>query len=292
MNNNVLIEELEGTVNKWSKAILGLIGGVAVIVGILAATRLVPVYSLLILAGYVPVGILILALMNNSRKKLDTLSKKIQISAAACKAKNVMNTLVESYKYSDASADTEASREKMQYLSDNGVDVGSALKQVNSNIEKYNKLATDFISECNVLEDDLYTLMQNKSLSEYATKARELRLKSNALGFRNLTDTAFFHELEACTGNLELLESNWQKLSFELDESSALLEEYIKSLSANQFSKKAWAERLQEAFNALEDLDTDKAKTIFVELMENPLNSDVAAVLKNIIASIDEVVAN
>jgi hypothetical protein len=134
--------------------------------------------------------------------------------------------------------------------------------------------------------------MQKKSLSEYATKARELRLKSNALGFRNLTDTAFFHELEACTGNLELLENNWQKLSFELDESSALLEEYIKSLSANQFSKKAWAERLQEAFNALEELDTDKAKAIFIELMENPLNSDVAAVLKNIVASIDEVMVN
>jgi hypothetical protein len=265
-------------------------GGVAVIVGILAATGLVPVYSLLILAGYVPVCILVMVLINHSNKKLITLSKKIQISAAACKAKNVMNTLVESYKYS--AADKEASREKMQYLSDNGVDVGSALKQVNSNIEKYNKLATDFINECNVLEDDLYTLMQKKSLSEYATKARELRLKSNALGFRNLTDTAFFHELEACTGNLELLENNWQKLSFELDESSALLEEYIKSLSANQFSKKAWAERLQEAFNALEELDTDKAKAIFIELMENPLNSDVAAVLKNIVASIDEVMVN
>jgi hypothetical protein len=290
MNNNILIEELEGTVNKWSKALLGLMGGVAVIVGILAATGLVPVYSLLILAGYVPVCILVMVLINHSNKKLITLSKKIQISAAACKAKNVMNTLVESYKYS--AADKEASREKMQYLSDNGVDVGSALKQVNSNIEKYNKLATDFINECNVLEDDLYTLMQKKSLSEYATKARELRLKSNALGFRNLTDTAFFHELEACTGNLELLENNWQKLSFELDESSALLEEYIKSLSANQFSKKAWAERLQEAFNALEELDTDKAKAIFIELMENPLNSDVAAVLKNIVASIDEVMVN
>jgi hypothetical protein len=292
MNNNILIDELVGTVNKWYKAIFGLMGGVAVIVGILAATRLVPVYSLLILAGYVPIAILILVLMNDSRKKVNTLSKKIQISAAACKAKNVMNTLVESYSHSDAPIDVESSREKMQYLSDNGVDISSALKQVNSNIEKYNKLATDFISECNNLEDDLYTLMQKKSLSEYATKARELRLKSNALGFRNLTDTAFFHELEACTGNLELLENNWQKLSFELDESSALLEEYIKSLSANQFSRKAWAERLQEAFNALEVLDIETAKTIFIELMENPLNSDVAAVLKNIIASIDEVVAN
>jgi hypothetical protein len=291
MNNNILIEELEGTVNKWSKAIFGVMGGVAVVDIILVATRLVPVYSLLIIAGYVPVSVLILILMNDNRQKLNTLSKKIQISTAACKAKDVMNTLVKSYSYSDASNNSKASKEKMQYLSDNGVDITSALKQVNSNIEKYNKLAADFINECTVLEDDMYTLMQKKSLSEYATKARELRLKSNALGFRNLTDTAFFHELEACTGNLEILETNWQKLSFELDESSALLEEYIKSLSDNaQFSRKAWVERLQEAFNALEVLDTDTAKEIFIELMENPLNPDVAAVLKNIIASIDEIV--
>jgi HPt (histidine-containing phosphotransfer) domain-containing protein len=178
----------------------------------------------------------------------------------------------------------------MQYLSDNGVDITNALKQLNSNVEKYNKLATEFLDECNVLEDDMYTLMHNHSLMEYAAKAHELRIKSNALGLTNLTDTAFFHELEACTGDIELIENNWQKLSFELDESSSIIEEYIKSLSDNaKMTRKMWGERLQEAFVALENLDTDKAKAIFNELIECPMNSDTTSVLKNIVTSIDEV---
>jgi hypothetical protein len=98
--------------------------------------------------------------------------------------------------------------------------------------------------------------------------------------------------LEACTGNLEMLESNWEKLSFELDESSALLEQYIKSIdSTSQMTRKKWGERLNEAFTALEELDTERAKTIFNELIENPVNSDVISILKNIVSGIDEVMA-
>jgi DNA-binding transcriptional regulator YbjK len=56
-------------------------------------------------------------------------------------------------------------------------------------------------------------------------------------------------------------------------------------------TQKMWAQRLQEAFNALEGLDTDKAKEIFVELINYPINSDVTSILKNIVTGIDEVMA-
>jgi hypothetical protein len=260
---------------------------ISAIVGALVLIGILPVYTLFTLAGYVPLCILIAVMLINNRRQMKIFSKKMQISSAASNAKHVMDNLVQSY--SDTYVNNE-SRDKMKYLADNGVDITNALKQLNSNVAAYNKLAGDFLKECNVLEDDMYTLMHNNSLVEYASKAHELRVKSNALGLRNLTDTALFHELEACTGDIEILENNWQKLSFELDESSAIIEEYIKSLDANaKMTRKMWGERLQEAFIALENLDTDTAKTIFNELIECPISQDTTSVLKNIVTSIDEV---
>jgi hypothetical protein len=293
MNNNIILNEFKVTVNKWVVACFSLMAIVSVVVSALVLTGVFPTFALVSLLGYVPLCVLILVLMYNSSQQISTLSKKVQISTAAGNAKNVMDTLMQSY--SDTTyVNDEHCRSKMQYLSDNGVDINSALKKVNNNIVKYNKLASDFLNNCDKIEDDMYNLMCKRSLKEYATKAHELSVKSNALGFRNLTDTAFFHELEACTGNLEVLENNWKKLSFELDESSALLEDYIKSLDSNsnaQMTQKMWAQRLQEAFNALEGLDTDKAKEIFVELINYPINSDVTSILKNIVTGIDEVMA-
>jgi HPt (histidine-containing phosphotransfer) domain-containing protein len=291
MYNNILLKELKETVNKWAVAFFSLMLIVFVAVSVLVLVGVFPQYALLVLAGYVPFSILILAMMYYSNRRIDLLSKKIQISSAAGNAKQVMSSLVKNY--SDTSyVNDEGCRVKMQYLSDNGVDIGNALKNINSNVALYNRLANEFIKDCDKLEDDMYSMMKSQSLNAYASKAHELRTKSYALGFRNLTDTAFFHELEACTGNLEMLESNWEKLSFELDESSALLEQYIKSIdSTSQMTRKKWGERLNEAFTALEELDTERAKTIFNELIENPVNSDVISILKNIVSGIDEVMA-
>lgn len=289
MNNNKILNELKETVNKWTIACFTLMGCVSAVVWLLVLAGILPVYSLFALAGYIPLCALIAFLLIRHRKNLKLFSKKLQISAAAVNAKHVMDTLVESY--SDTYV-TDESREKMEYLSENGVDITNALKQLNSNVETYNNLAAEFLDQCNTLEDDLYTLMRNRSLNEYALKARELRLKSSTLGLRNLTDTAFFLELEACSGDIGLLEDNWEKLSFELDESCALIEEYIKSLSDNaKMTRKMWASRLQEAFAALENLDTVTAKEIFTELINCPINSDTTKVLKNIVTSIDEVMA-
>jgi HPt (histidine-containing phosphotransfer) domain-containing protein len=291
MYNNILLKELTETVKRWAVAFFSLMLIVFVAVSALVLTGVLPQYALLALAGYIPIGILVLVLMYYHHNRIELLSKKIQISAAAGNAKNVMDSLVKSY--SDTSyVNDEGCRIKMQYLSDNGVDIGNALKNVNSDVALYNKLANEFIRDCDGIEDDMYSLMKSQSLNDYASKAHELRTKSYALGFRNLTDTAFFHELEACTGNLEMLESNWEKLSFELDESSALLEQYIKSIDSNsQMTRKRWGERLNEAFTALEELDTQRAKTIFNELIETPINQDVVSILKNIVSGIDEVMA-
>ncbi|MBD5451369.1 MAG: hypothetical protein HDR25_01890, partial [Lachnospiraceae bacterium] len=171
--------------------------------------------------------------------------------------------------------------------------------KLDGNIDTYNQLVLSFLSESDKLEDELYDLMQNDTILEYGHKAHDLRVKVNDLGITKLTDTAFFHEIEAYAGNLEMVRDNWKKLSFELDEAYDVFFEYIKSLGLEnapgkeeQMTCKLWGERLQEAFNALETYDTGKAKRILSELTKYQIDTDINKTLQGIIANIDEIMTN
>ena len=186
---------------------------------------------------------------------------------------------------------------KMRYLAKNGVDVDTALKNMGGNIDKYNDFMLTFVGESHRKEDELYNLMESDTLLQYGAKAHALRVKANALGLRNLTDTAFFHEMEAYAGNLEVVQENWQKLSFEWDEACDIFTDYIQSLglknhatdqNGNQITFQKWGEQLQEAFQALEAYDAVRARNIISELLQYQIDSDITKNLRSIVANIDE----
>ena len=187
---------------------------------------------------------------------------------------------------------------KMRYLAKNGVDVDTALKNMNENIDKYNDFMLTFVGESHRKEDELYNLMEQDTLLQYGAKVHALRVKANALGLRNLTDTAFFHEMEAFAGNLEVVHANWQKLSFEWDEACDIFTDYIQSLglknhatdpNGNQITFKKWGEQLQEAFQALEAYDATRARNILNELLQYQIDADITKNLQSIVANIDDI---
>ena len=187
---------------------------------------------------------------------------------------------------------------KMRYLAKNGVDVDTALKNMNGNIDKYNDFMLTFVGESHRKEDELYNLMDQDTLLQYGAKAHSLRVKANALGLRNLTDTAFFHEMEAFAGNLEVVHANWEKLSFEWDEACDIFTDYIQSLglknhatdsNGNQITFKKWGEQLQEAFQALEAYDATRARNILNELLQYQIDADITKNLQSIVANIDDI---
>lgn len=187
---------------------------------------------------------------------------------------------------------------KMRYLAKNGVDVDTALKNMNGNIDKYNDFMLTFVGESHRKEDELYSLMEQDTLLQYGAKAHALRVKANALGLRNLTDTAFFHEMEAFAGNLEVVHANWEKLSFEWDEACDIFTDYIQSLglknhatdqNGNQITFKKWGEQLQEAFQALEAYDATRARNILNELLQYQIDADITKNLQSIVANIDDI---
>ena len=232
-------------------------------------------------------------LFMNITTRTELLMKKQKLSMLAYQAKQTLDHLEEL-------PDTYITdcRIKMRYLAKNGVDVDTALQNMDGNVDKYNDFLLTFVGESHRKEDELFTLMDSDTLLQYGAKVHALRVKSNALGLRNLTDTAFFHEIEAYAGNLEVIQNNWEKLSFEWDEACDVFTDYIQSLGlkdhatdgqGNQITFKKWGEQLHEAFDALETYDPDKARSILNELLQYQIDADITQNLQNIVANIDEV---
>lgn len=226
-------------------------------------------------------------------KRTELLMKKQKLSIMAYQAKQTLDHLQE---FPDTYV-TDC-RIKMRYLAKNGVDIDIALKNMNGNVDKYNDFMLTFVGESHRKEDELFSLMEPDTLLQYASKVHALRIKANALGLKNLTDTAFFHEMEAYAGNMEIVQANWEKLSFEWDEACDVFTDYIQSLGlkehatdqkGNQMTFKRWGEQLHEAFDALETYDPDKARTILNELLQYQIDADITKNLEKIVANIDEI---
>lgn len=295
-NYNIILENIHKLINKCAMLLLGFMVLLSVFIGVLYAAGILPLAVLWAFLGIVPVAVGLILAVVYIHQKADTFSKRQQISMMAFHAKQAINTFQQEF------PDTFVSdcHIRMRYLAKNGINVGDALKRLDGNVDAYNQLALSFLSESERIEDELYDLMQRDTILDYGHKAHSLRVKVNELGITKLTDTAFFHEIEAYAGNLDIVRDNWKKLSFELDEAYDIFFEYIKSLGLEnspgkeemQMTYKRWGERLQEAFNALETYDTIKAKRILSELTKYQIDTDINKTLQSIIANIDEIMAN
>lgn len=296
-NYNRIFDEIKQLINKSALLWLTFMTCVSFTIVILCLLHILPFTALWSLLWIVPAGISLFFMVRYYHKKAEILAKKQQISTMAYHAKKVMESLQAQF------PDTYISdcRIKMRFLSKHRIDIDAAMARLDHDVDAYNKLVLAFLGESDKREDALFDLMQADTLMQYGAAAHMLRVKANELGIINLTDTAFFHEIEAYAGGLDVIRDNWKKLSFELDEAYDVLSEYIKSVGlkdsafdkdGNHITFKMWGEQLQEAFNALEDYDTGKAKEILSELTQFQIDSDITTTLKGIIANIDEIPAS
>jgi len=291
-----MLHEFQKSINKSAMLLLSFMGAVSLLIGVLCAIGILPFAALWMLLGIVPTVIGLTLVVVCLHKKADTFFKKQQISVMAFQAKQAMDTFQQEY----SGILINDCHIRMRYLVQNGIKVDNALKKLDGNVDAYNRLVLSFLSESEKLEDELYDLMQSDTIFEYGHKAHALHVKVNELGISKLADTAFFHEIEAYAGNLDIIRDNWKKLSFELDEAYDIFFEYINTMVPEnspgkkevQMTCKLWRERLQEAFNALEAYDTDKAKQILSELTEYQIDTNINKTLQSIIANIDEIMAN
>lgn len=295
-NYNIILDEIRKLINKFAIIWLNFMAGASLLIGILCAVGVLPLEALWALLGIVPCVVALAGAVVCLHKKAESFTKKQQISMMAFRARKAIDTFQQQFPdpfISDCHI-------RMRYLAKNGINVDRALKRLDGSVNAYNQRVLSFLGESDKLEDELYDLMQRDTILQYGHKAHVLRVLVNELGITTLTDTAFFHEIQAYAGNLEVVRDNWKKLSFELDEAYDIFFEYIKSLGLEnspnkeecQMTCKRWGEHLQEALNALETYDTIKAKRILSELIKYQIDTDINKTLQGIITGIDEIMAN
>lgn len=293
-NHSKIVEEMKRLIDKSAFIWFIFMTGLSVLIFLLYILGFLPISALWSLIWLLPTVLALLFAVHYFHKKTDTFAKKQQLAMIAFYVKQAFDVLQPKFWDADIS-DCDI---KLSYLIKNGIQVRKTLKAFNNDGDSYNDLAMRFAEECNHLADDLFHLMRQETLFQYGAKVHDLRIMANKLGIENLADTAYFHELGAYSGNIEIVKTNWDKLSFELDEAYRIFSGYIRSLEcaehdrkkdSAQMTFKKWGEQLQEAFRALEEFDTDKAKQILNELIRYQIDADIIKSLQGIIAAIDEI---
>ena len=293
-NYNKIFEEMKKLIHKSILIWFGVMAGCCVLLILLCLFHVIPLSALWAMAGLLPMSIALVFIRRYYHKRAEFLAKKQQLSLMAFHAKQALDMLRQDFPDTDISDCLI----RMRYLAKNGIDVDAALNRLDGNTDAYNDCAASFLAESGHLEDTLYDLMQPDTLSQYGAEAHMLRTQANRLGIINLTDTAFFHEIEAYAGDYAIVKANWKKLSLELDEAYTLLSEYIKSIgyqrntNGEHMTLKQWADRLQEAFTALEAYDTSKARNIIQELLQYQVDANISKSLQDIISNIDDIIAS
>ena len=211
-NENQIFDEMKLLIDKWALIWLTLMAGVSLLITLLCLLGALPSAALWSLLWIIPTTLFLGIAVYYYHKKARILAQKQQISLMAYHAKQVLEQLQQQI------PDTliSDSKIKMRYLVRHGIDIDAAMTRLGHNVEKYNELALAFLKNSDKYEDTLYDLMQPDTLLQYGANAHTLRVKANELGLVKLTDTAFFHEIEAYAGSLDVLRDNWKKLSSEL----------------------------------------------------------------------------
>ena len=295
-NYHIILEETNKLIRRHAIILISFLAGASVIIVSLYAAGILPKEALWSFLGMFPAVCAVIAGTLSCRRKTVDFAKKQQISIMAFQAKKAINFLRQEFPDTFIS-DSQIS---MRYLARNGINVDSALKKLDGNVDAYNQRVLSLLGESDRLEDELFDLMQDDTILQYGHMAHALRLRVSELGVLRLADTAFFHEIEAYAGNLDVVRDNWEKLSFELDETYHVFFGYIKSLGLENASGredcrmtcKRWSERLQEACNALEAYNTIEAKKILSELIKYQIDAGINNTLQGIITNIDEIMAN
>lgn len=292
-----LFREIRQLTDRAALVHLILMACAALLTGLLCLAGILPSAALWSLIWIIPAALFLGIITRCQHKKAQVIARKQQISMMAYHAKKVLDSLQQRF------PDTFISdcRIKMRCMARHGIDIDAAVERLGDNVQAYNQLALAFLKESDRYEDGLYDLMQPDTLLQYGLQAHKLRVKANELGLIHLTDTAFFHEIEAYAGGLDAIRDNWKKLSSELDEAYEVLNGYIQSIGLGEdplsdekgrMTFKTWTAQLQEAFKALEAYDTRQAKKILNGLIGSGIDTDITSTLKGIVANIDEMISD
>lgn len=118
----------------------------------------------------------------------------------------------------------------VEYLKSNGVDMDKALELL-GDMEMYNMTITDFSNE---LEDKWSRIEEEKlkgDMENYAIDVHSLKSDCKYLGFYDLADVAYEHELKSKENNVEFVNSNFERLEIQYEKVLNIVKNYVDKLN-------------------------------------------------------------
>lgn len=114
---------------------------------------------------------------------------------------------------------------KKQFLLNKGIDLEKALELL-GDMEMYDMTLKDFVSEADNKWLRIKNYKQTEDLENYAIEVHSLKSDSKYLGFMNLADVAYQHELKSKDKDLNFVNNHFKELEDEYNKVMNIIDEY------------------------------------------------------------------
>ena len=121
---------------------------------------------------------------------------------------------------------SKAEKGSLKILEQNGVNVKQGLELL-KDIEMYNITITEFFEELEEKISQLETYKNNKDLDSYSILAHSLKTEARYLGFNDLADMSYEHELASKENNLDFVNKNYRDLKMESIRIYDIIKKYL-----------------------------------------------------------------
>lgn len=111
-------------------------------------------------------------------------------------------------------------------LTDNGVNLNSALELL-GDLSFYDETLEAFLEENKTRVKDLESYKEAQNMEDYAILVHAIKSDSKYLGFTELADIAYEHELASKANNIDEVNTKYTKLMKTIDKYTKLAEKYL-----------------------------------------------------------------
>lgn len=121
------------------------------------------------------------------------------------------------------------------YLKSNNIDVDLSIELL-GDIDTYNDILKEFIEESKEKIERLKNNIESNNLVEYSIDAHSLKSDSKYLGFKELANISYEHEIKSKENDLKYINENFNQLLDEYERIINIVNNYLEGLNENNNS--------------------------------------------------------
>lgn len=111
-------------------------------------------------------------------------------------------------------------------LTDNGVDLESALNLL-GDLEFYDETLESFLEENKTRIPNIKKYLKDQNMEDYAILVHALKSDAKYLGFKDLADIAYIHEMASKSNNIDEVNNKFDELMKSVESVTQLSKKYL-----------------------------------------------------------------